>query len=244
MAVTPRIVGLETEHALGFVAAQPGGAAPAQSVVFQALADAVETRLPGADARYYKGGRFLADGSLLHFELSRIDDPSVGLLEWATAEARGPIEAAALVRAQEVGLAAAIPAAEEALRKDHPPGRIVVLKTNVDRAGNHHGCHESYSVVERPGGAVAAFASLVLHPLVLLLLLALATLAAIPLVALTLVALVVALSLQLASAVPGLGALGRVAREGVPSALQWLADPTPGPGPGPPPRATRPGLPG
>lgn len=227
-----RIVGLETELALGF-APEPGVAAPTHHALFLAVAAALKESLPARPALYYKGGEFLADGSLLHFEVARLDAPKVGLLEWATPECLGALEAAEYSKAQEAALREAVPRAEEALAATGARGRLFLLKNNLDRRGNAHGCHESYDVHERPfTSAWTRLVALVLHPLALAAIALLVLAVLVPALALLLVPMVL---MGLAHALSGLPLLGRVfglAHGALEAFVGWVAEPGRGPGSG------------
>lgn len=228
-----RIVGLETEVALGFVPAAPDVAAPTQEALFEAVAEALKQDLRARPASYYKGGAFLADGSLLHFEVARIDAPHVGLLEWATPECLGGRQAAVYARAQEAALLDAAPRAEAALAERGTPGRLLLLKNNQDRAGNAYGCHESYDVRERPrrglGPLLFAWA---LHPLVLALVGALVVAAVAPTVLLLLVPALLAGVAHALGALPLVGRPFRAVAGRLEALVAWLAEPGRGAGSG------------
>lgn len=228
-----RIVGLETEYALGFAPADPEVVRPTQEALFRAVAEALERRLPGRPAIYYKGGEFLADGSLLHFEVARLDAPEVGLLEWATPECLGAREAAVYARAQEEALLEAIPLAEAALAEAGTAGRLLLLKNNQDRAGNAYGCHESYDVLERPRrGVVAPLLAYVVHPLILSMIAALVVAALLPALLVLLVPALLAGLLHAPAALPLVGPLFARLAAGLEGVIAWLAEPGRGPGSG------------
>ena len=124
-----RIVGLETEYALGF--APRGRVRPSHELLFQALLRALKGRARSCAALYYKGGDFFENGSLVHFEISSLDQPQVGLLEWATPECLGPVQAAVYSQAQDVALREAIPQAEEELKRAGFEGQVFLLKNNA-----------------------------------------------------------------------------------------------------------------
>ena len=69
----PRITGLETELAIQFFPTRPGDATPTHEAVFRALLAALKTRFRSCEALYYKGGEFLENGSLVHFEVGRLE---------------------------------------------------------------------------------------------------------------------------------------------------------------------------
>lgn len=150
-----RILGIETEFALHFAPERPGDTVPTHEVIFRALAAALKDRFRSCEALYHKGGDFLENGSLVHFESGNPDDPTMGLLEWATPECLSPRELVAYSKAQERALVRAIPDAERLLSLRGYRGRVVVLKNNRDRFGNDYGTHESYDTAERPLPAAA-----------------------------------------------------------------------------------------
>lgn len=226
-----RIVGLETEYALGFAPA-PGVAAPTQEALFRAVADALVARLPARPALYYKGGQFLADGSLLHFEVARIDAPHVGLLEWATPECLGAREAAEYSKAQEAALRAAVPAAQQALAEQGAPGRLFLLKNNQDRRGNAYGCHESYDVRERPRRGALGWLALALHPVVLAAIALLAVVVLGPALALLLVPALLAGLAQGLAELPLVGRAVAPLSRGLETLVRWLVEPGRGRGSG------------
>lgn len=227
-----RIVGLETEFALGFEPARPEGPAPSQEQLFSAILRSLKTRQPSSEALYYKGGEFLANGSLIHFEVARLDAPETGLLEWATPECLGPLEAATHAKAQERELEASLPAAEADLRRNGFAGRVYLLKNNEDRYGNPYGCHESYDVGERPAGALALCASWLLHPLLLIAIGAAGLLLALPVLGLVLGLLLLVLATQLMAVVPGLSRGASSAQARLQRLAEYLIEvgPTPGSG--------------
>ena len=198
-----RIVGLETEYALGFSCDDPRVPAPAAYEIFSALVRTLRGRHASSSALYYKGGRFFQNGSLLHFEIGSLDNPQSGLLEWATPECLGPLEATVYAKAQERALLRAIPDAERDLRARGYSGRIFVLKNNADRFGNAYGCHESYDVEERPPRAWARFATWILHPLALLAIALVGIVLALPLVGVLLSLLCLQLSSAVLARIPG-----------------------------------------
>jgi proteasome accessory factor A len=163
----PRILGLETEFAVHFIPERAGEAEPTHEAVFRALVAALKTRIRSCEALYYKGGDFFENGSLVHFEVGRLEDPTTGLLEWASPECLSARELALYSKAQERALVLAIPDAEKHLAGRGYLGRVVVVKNNRDRFGNDYGTHESYDARERPLGFGRRIARGVLHPLAL-----------------------------------------------------------------------------
>ena len=227
-----RIVGLETEYALGFEPARPEGPVPTQEQLYAALMRALKGRHATTEALYYKGGEFLDNGSLVHFEVARLDAPDSGLLEWATPECLGPLEAATWAKAQERDLEGSIPAAEADLRRNGYTGRIYLLKNNEDRWGNPYGCHESYDVGERPPGLLALVAIWLLHPLLLLLIGLAGLLLALPVLAVVIGLVLVLVLTQLVALLPGLTRGAISAQTRVQRLAEFLIEvgPTPGSG--------------
>jgi hypothetical protein len=222
-----RILGAETELALGFRREDPAAPPPTQLQIFEALRDALFVEYRSCDAIYYKGGSFLHDGSLLHFEVSQVEDPNRGLLEWATPECAGPREAAAYLQAQEGALQAALPRAEAALAEQGFVGRVVLLKNTEDREGNAYGAHESYSVSERPFTPRQRVFAWILHPLMLIVL-ALGFLAyTIPLFVLFGVCLILYALVALPAEIPGLGAPFAALKLGMERVGTFLVEPGP-----------------
>ncbi len=167
----PRITGLETELAIQFFPTREGEASPTHEAVFRALLASLKTRFRSCEALYYKGGEFLENGSLVHFEVGRLEDPTTGLLEWATPECLSAREAVAYSKAQERAIAEAIPEAEKTLASKGFEGRIVALKNNRDRFGNDYGTHENYDVLERPLPPGRRLVRDVVHPVVIVVIL-------------------------------------------------------------------------
>jgi hypothetical protein len=226
-----RIIGLETEYAVGF---EPGGhgSIPSQETLFGALLRSLKSRHLSCEALYYKGGDFFSNGSLIHFEVSRLEDPESGLLEWATPECLGPLEAAHYAKAQEHALAQAIADAEAELAANGYEGRVFLLKNNEDRFGNQYGCHESYDVVDHPRGWLAHVATWLLHPLILTAILVLGVALTIPVLTLVLSLLAMALLTQLIGLVPGLRGVSQTLRDGVQRVGEYLIEVSPTPGSG------------
>jgi len=218
--------------ALGFQPAEEGGPSPSQLQIHEAILATLQEDYASCEALYYKGGSFLADGSLVHFEVSQLEDPERGLLEWASPETRSPEAALAYEFAHDRALIEALPRAAERLAEAGFPGRIVALRINEDRAGHACGAHESWQITERPRRGKALLFALLLHPLVLLLL-GLGFLAwALPLVVLLGAALFLYALVSLPAAVPLLGLPFR----GLLRAMEWtgnyLVEPGSGPGQG------------
>ncbi len=200
--------------------------------MFGGYLTALRRRLRSAEALYYKEGDFLEDGSLLHFELSQLADPDAGLLEWATPECRGPVEAACVLRAQEELLRAASDDVARELAAAGHEGRAFLLKNNRDRAGNAYGCHESYDARERPAGPRRLLFAWILHPLVVSLCVTTAVAAlSVPVVVLAAGAVLYA-ALAVLGELPLLGALPRALGRALVGVASYLGEPGPGPGQG------------
>ncbi len=146
----PRLIGVETEYALAWVPREPGGKAPIPRDIYEAVETAVRAEIPALPAAVPKGGVFLATGGLLHYEAPTARF-STGLLEMATPECRGPLEAARYHHAQDELLARVHPEAEFRLRTQGHEGELVIGKAAADSAGNVWGSHENYEVDDPPG---------------------------------------------------------------------------------------------
>ncbi len=147
----PRLIGVETEYALAWVPREPGGKAPLPRDIYEAVETAVRAEIPALPAAVPKGGVFLATGGLLHYEAPTARF-STGLLEMATPECRGPLEAARYHHAQDELLGRAHPEAEFRLRTQGYEGELIIGKAAADTAGNVWGSHENYEV-DDPAGA-------------------------------------------------------------------------------------------
>lgn len=227
-----RIIGLESEYALGFAPRHRDAEPPSQEALFGALRRALKGRHPSCEALYYKGGDFFANGSLVHFEVASLERPETGLLEWATPECLGPVEAATYAKAQERALREAIPDAEGELTGMGHPGRLYLLKNNQDRFGNPYGCHESYDIGERPLGLLGWLASYVAHPLALVSILVIGLLMAVPILGLLLGLLLLLLLAQLLGLLPGLRGVARGLRDRLHGLAEFLVEVSPTPGSG------------
>ncbi len=231
-----RPVGTEREIALGSRATMPDSAQVDARSLYDALERALLQQHKSCPALYYKGGCFLDDGSLLHFEISQLEDPRQGLLEWASPECLGGREAALYVQAQEVALLAAREAAAQELALEAKTRGVepILLGNTCDRFGNAYGAHESYEVEDRARGWRAWLGTCVLHPLVLGLLGIGFLLYVLPAIAVLIVGLLIYGALAIPAQIPGLGApfqagtralegLGRYLTEGGPGPFQGLA---------------------
>jgi len=232
-----RILGLETELAIQFFPAREGEARPTHEAVFRALLASLKARYRSCEALYYKGGEFLENGSLVHFEVGRLEDPTTGLLEFASPECLSAREALAYSKAQERAIVEAIPEAERSLSQKGYDGRIVALKNNRDRFGNDYGTHESYDVGERALSLGRRLVKWLLHPLVVLLVLAGKLILVLLFRIVLVLMLVVALLLEAVSTIRRLKGVAERFRQALANAATWAFEPGSRPGSGIVPRA-------
>lgn len=146
----PRLIGVETEYALAWVPSQPGGRSPLPREIYALVESAVRARVEALPSAGPKGGVFLATGGLLHYE-SPMSHFARGLLEMATPECRGPLEAARYHHAQDGLLAQVHAEVEFQLRARGFEGELVIGKASADAAGNVWGSHENYEVDDPAG---------------------------------------------------------------------------------------------
>ncbi|MBI2923387.1 MAG: proteasome accessory factor PafA2 family protein [Planctomycetes bacterium] len=152
--MSDRLIGVETEYALFFVPREPGSPAPLPREIFEVAETAVRNAVPSLPAAIPKGGVFLSNGGLLHYEAPTLRF-STGLLEMATPECRGPVEAAKYHHAQDRLLLSIHAEAERRLRLRGYDGELVFGKSSADAAGNVWGSHENYDVDDPAGPARA-----------------------------------------------------------------------------------------
>lgn len=157
--MSDRLIGVETEYALFFVPREPGTPAPLPREIFEVAEAAVRHEVPSLPAAIPKAGVFLSNGGLLHYEAPTIRF-STGLLEMATPECRGPVEAAKYHHAQDRLLLSIHAEAERRLRARGYDGELVFGKASADAAGNVWGSHENYEVDDPPGAARALLLAL------------------------------------------------------------------------------------
>lgn len=138
------ILGLETEYAFIF-SPQVGSPAPVQEKVYDCLARKLRKEYLAQEASYRKGGFFLANGGLIHYE-PESDDLTQGLLEMATPECLSPREVVAHHRAQERIIEELLPGVTEALEEEGFSGELVIGKNSSDYLGHTFGTHENYQV--------------------------------------------------------------------------------------------------
>ena len=125
-----RIFGIETEYGVSVTGTeQPCDAGQVAMMMFQPVV-----------SRARSTNTYLANGSRLYLDVG--SHP-----EYATAEARTPMEALEQDAAGERVMARLALDAQERLRQTHGAGATVhVFKNNVDSSGHSFGCHENYLV--------------------------------------------------------------------------------------------------
>ncbi len=149
------MLGLETEYALVFTP-EVGSPAPVQEKIFEALSEVLRREYLCLEAAYRKGGFFLANGGLVHYEETGATHH--GLLEMATPECATVRDAVAHHRAQERVVLGALAAVEAKLRDGAYAGRLVVGKHSSDYEGHTFGTHENYLVEDVLGAREKALA--------------------------------------------------------------------------------------
>lgn len=125
-----RIFGIETEYGVSVTGAdQPCDAGQVAMTMFQPVV-----------SRARSTNTYLGNGSRLYLDVG--SHP-----EYATAEARDPLDALAQDLAGERLMRRLALQAQERLRAGHGPNATIhVYKNNVDSAGHSFGCHENYLV--------------------------------------------------------------------------------------------------
>ena len=130
LASFDRIFGVETEYGVSLTGAER--AVDAGHVAMAMFRPVV--------SRARSTNTYLENGSRLYLDVG--SHP-----EYATAEARDPLDALAQDLAGERVMASLALRAQESLRESHgPAASIHVYKNNVDSAGHAFGCHENYLV--------------------------------------------------------------------------------------------------
>lgn len=138
------MLGLETEYALVF-SPEVGSPAPVQEKIFEALSEVLRKEYLCLEAAYRKGGFFLANGGLVHYE-AEAEAVHRGLLEMATPECATVRDAVAYHRAQESIVLRLLPGVDARLRENGFAGRLVLGKHSSDYEGHTFGTHENYLV--------------------------------------------------------------------------------------------------
>lgn len=141
--VFQRLVGLETEYALRFQAAD-STASRSKFRLYEALIGSLCRRVLAVPAKHFKEGVFTANGGAVWFEAER---PAAGggLVEGATPECRGPREALIYQRAQDRLLA-------ESAKSAIVNGQLVLIKNDRDSRDNVYGAQENYEAAFAAGG--------------------------------------------------------------------------------------------
>jgi proteasome accessory factor A len=142
------VLGLETEYALLF-APEVGSPAPVHEKLYEALTEALRQECLCLEAAYRKGGHFLANGGLVHYEAEPAA-PHRGLLEIATPECATVREAVASHRGLERLIVRLLPSVRRRLGDAGHAGQLVLGKASSDYQGRTFGTHENYSVTDRP----------------------------------------------------------------------------------------------
>lgn|GEM_PF-406702 len=149
MAPSRRVLGLETEYAYVFTP-EVGSNSPAQDTVHQAFSEVLQEEYLCCEAAYRKGGYFLANGGLVHYE-AEADAVHRGLLEMATPECSSATEAVAHHRAQERIIKTLLPKVNRRLAEEGFAGNLFIGKASSDYQGHTFGTHENYLVDDRLG---------------------------------------------------------------------------------------------
>ncbi|MBI3269745.1 MAG: proteasome accessory factor PafA2 family protein [Planctomycetes bacterium] len=140
-----RIFGLETEVAIQFTPAAPGGRVPTRREIFDLLEEVLGSRYRWLRSRQSKKGIFLENGALFHYE-AQVHVFSQGLVEVSTPECSDPWEAACYHAACARILTEALPQLRARLADRGYPGEVSFTKNATDKKGNFYGSHENYYV--------------------------------------------------------------------------------------------------
>lgn len=124
-----RVFGIETEYAVAHEPFQSGTQLGVGELVME-LKTLLREKYGLEDCD------FLCNGSKFYYD--------VGHAEWCVPECRSAREAAVYDKAADYILASLVPALESKLADQGHPGRVMLVKNNVDVAGNTWGCHENY----------------------------------------------------------------------------------------------------
>ena len=155
MRIFDRLVGLETEYAI--VPGSPQGWGKlTRFACYRRLVEVLRQRTTVANAQHFKEGVFTASSGAVWFEAERFAIDT-GLIEGATPECRGPIEAAIYQQAQDRLLADCSLLARSANASQGEPFDFRLLKNDRDAAGNVYGSQENYEAVIATGWRLAAW---------------------------------------------------------------------------------------
>ncbi len=152
-----RLAGVETEYALRFRPARPGGPRTPNDVLFERLIQRVRARVPIVSAIIRETGWFVANGGAVRLERAPFFAflPAAGLVEGATPECRGPRQLLLYQRAQDILLSRA------AASSGGIEGEAALLKNNRDAHGNLYGSHENYEATIASGPALVCWRVLI-----------------------------------------------------------------------------------
>lgn len=140
-----RSIGLETEYAVIFRAAEGVQSFPSRRMVYQSICDAISAEQPTAPGRFGTSQLFLANGGAVSHENSVANDSLPGgLVEGATPEVSSPETLLNCQRAQD----RMFRRAAEKCKVDRP---IRLLKNSCDAVGHVYGCQENYEATVASG---------------------------------------------------------------------------------------------
>lgn len=155
MRIFDRLVGLETEYAI--VPGSPQGWGKlTRFACYRRLVEVLRQRTTVANAQHFKEGVFTASSGAIWFESERFAIDT-GLIEGATPECRGPMEAAIYQQAQDRLLADCSLLARSAQGAHGEPIDFRLLKNDRDASGNVYGSQENYEAVIATGWRLAAW---------------------------------------------------------------------------------------
>ncbi len=128
-----RIFSIETEYAVSYYSTHPPFPKP------EFLIDALSASLKHHYGIEQSG--FLLNGSKFY------DDE--GHAEWSLPECRSAREAALYDKASDYAIARSLSETERRIRRHGFPGKLFVIKNNVDSEGHTYGCHENFSALKQ-----------------------------------------------------------------------------------------------
>ncbi len=145
------ICGTETEYVVLFIPDDPAlGRSPPFEVLERTVFDCLLADRKAAISSGLKGGYFIENGGLIHFEIFLRTQEDTPILEAATPECRTPRDLLTYQRAFDEILTEISRASRAALLCRGWAGRIAFGKNNRDSRGAGYGCHENYFVREEP----------------------------------------------------------------------------------------------
>jgi hypothetical protein len=177
-AERPGIYGSETEYAVLYIPDDPSDRhVPPFETIEPILVQALLSGRKAALSSGLKGGYFLQNGGLIHFEIFLRSQGDTPILEASTPECRSPRDLLAYQRAFDRILVEASTKCREPLLAQGFAGRISFGKNNRDARGIGYGTHENYLVYQKTGLAdrlavtlAAPFVIILLVPSLLLIL--------------------------------------------------------------------------